>query len=405
MSQVKRRKPRADQNGMWRSLSRRLQLSSERGMALVMAVGITAVLLISGTTAIAYSTSGSKQSAQSRSRQSAFSLAESGVNNLMAILNLPTNNALQQVTLPACTSNETKYSDPAAVRTATSTWLHTSFGSGSTVDYCGTLVRSQAWWYITSIGRTRNPNRASGTVNRMLEAKVTVTPTITQPLNNPVWNYLYAGHTGSTCDQTLPNNITGSSRMYVAGNLCISQNVNLASASVIVGGNVDIGNNASIGASPSLGTRVETAIGGNCRYTNSGSWTACTGNQDANHIYSKLSDGTTIGVNHTPPVVAPPAADYATWYENAIPGPSQTCTSSSGTPPAFDGNYPSRDNSVSTIFDLTPSSSYFCRIGQGAHTTLASASTASQTTITVAAGTTGFPSSQFNIRIDDEYLT
>jgi acetyltransferase-like isoleucine patch superfamily enzyme len=383
----------------------RVRLLDERGMALVMAVGIAAVLLIAGATAIAASTSAAKESVQSRSRQSAFSMAESGINNSMAVLNLPTNNALDQDTLPPCTSNQTKYSDPTAQRTATSTWRHSTFPDGSTVDYCATLVRSQAWWYLTSIGRTRNPNLASGTVNRTLEATVTVTPTITQPLNNPVWNYLYAGHTGSTCDQSLPNNITGSSRMYVAGNLCISQNVGLAQSSVIVGGNVDIGNNASIGASTNLSTRVETAIGGNCRYTNSGSWTACTGNQDANHIYSKLSDGTTIGVNHTPPVVAPPAADYATWYENAIPGPSQTCTTSSGTPPTFDGNYPSRDGSVSTIFDLTPSSSYFCRVGPGANTTLANAITATQTTITVAAGTTGFPSSQFNIRIDDEYMT
>ena len=104
-----------------------------------------------------------------------------------------------------------------------------------------------------------------------------------------------------------------------------------------------------------------------------GAWAACSGNQDARHIYSKLSDGATIGVNHTAPVIAPPAADFATWYENAIPGPSQSCTTSSGSPPAFDGNYPSRDNSVSAIADLTPSSSYYCRVGPGANTTLAGA--------------------------------
>ena len=397
--------PGSDASNMRVQAWLRVRLDDERGMALVMAVGIAAVLLIAGATAIAASTSASKESVQSRSRQSAFSMAESGINNSMAVLNLPTNNALDQDTLPACTSNQTKYSDPTAQRTSTSTWRHSTFPDGSTVDYCGTLVRSQAWWYLTSIGRTRNPNMASGTVNRTLEATVTVTPTITQPLNNPVWNYLYAGHTGSACDQSLPNNITGSSRMYVAGNLCLSQNVNLAESTVIVGGNVDVANNASVGFPTNLSTRVETFIGGNCRYTTSGSWTACSGNQDANHIYSKLSDGTTIGVNHTPPVVAPPAADYATWYENAIPGPSQTCTTSSGTVPTFDGNYPSRDGSVSTVFDLTPSSSYFCRVGPGANTTLASAMTASQTTLNVAAGTTGFPSTQFNIRIDDEFMT
>jgi hypothetical protein len=151
-----------------------------------------------------------------------------------------------------------------------------------------------------------------------------------------------------------------------------------------------------------MSTRVETYVGGNCRYS-VGTWAACSGNQDARHIYSKLSDGVTTSVNHTAPVIAPPAADFATWYENAIPGPSQSCTTSSGTPPTFDSNYPSRDNSVSTVADLTPSSSYYCRVGQGANTTLAGAITSSATTITVNSAS-GFPTTSFTIRIDDEYM-
>jgi hypothetical protein len=371
-------------------------------MALVMAIGITTVLAIVGTTAVAYSTSGAKQSTQSSSRQSAFSLAESGINNLMSILNLPANNALDPDTLPKCTTNNKKYSDPAAARTSTSTWLHATVGSG-TVDYCGTLVRNYALWYVTSIGSTRNPNKASANLTRTLEATVTVTPTVTQPLNNPVWNYMYAGHTGSTCDQTFNNNISGASRLYIAGNACLSPNAILQQSTIIIGGNLDASNNAAVGASTSMSTRVETYVGGNCRYA-TGSWVACSGNQDANHVYSKLSDGTTIGVNHTAPVIAPPAANFASWYENAIPGPSQTCTTSSGTTPTFDTNYPSRDNSVSSVFDLTPVSSYYCRVGPGANTTLTSALTASQTTVTVASAT-GFPTTTFNIRVDDEYMT
>ena len=370
-------------------------------MALVMALGMTVVLGIAGTTAMAYSTSNSTQAYQTRSRGNAFSLAESGINNSMAILDLPTNNALDPDVLPKCTSNNTKYSDPTATHTSTSTWLHATYSGGS-VDYCGTLIRASALWYLTSIGNTQNPNKASGTVTRTLEATVTVTPTVSQPLNNPVWNYLYAGNTGSACDQTLNNNISGSSRMYVAGNLCLSPNVQLNQSTVIVGGNLDLSNNAAVGANTNLSTRVETYVGGNCRYGGA-TWAACSGNQDARHIYSKLSDGVTTSVNHVAPVVAPPAADFATWYENAIPGPSQTCTSSSGTPPTFDGNYPNRDNSVSTPVDLTPSSSYFCRVGPGANTTLAGAMTSSQTTVTVASAT-GFPSSQFTIRVDDESM-
>ncbi len=287
------------------------RLRSERGIALVMAIGVTTVLLISGTTAIAYSTSSSAESNQTRSRQSAFSLAESGMNNAMAVLNLPANNALDPDTLPKCTTNNTKYSDSTAVKTDPSTWNHSTFGTGS-ADWCGTLVRANALWYVTSIGRAPNPvNPAKSNVAKTLESTVTVTPTLTQPLNNPVWDYLYAGHTGSTCDQELKNNISGSSRMYVAGNLCLDPNVQLAQSTVIVGGDVDVANNAAVGANTSMSTRVETYVGGNCRYS-VGSWGACSGNQDSRRIYSKLSDGTTIAVNHTAPVVAPPAADYAT---------------------------------------------------------------------------------------------
>lgn len=370
-------------------------------MALIMAIGITSVLGIVGATAVAYSTSGAQEAQQSGSRQSAFTLAEGGINNVMAVLNLPTNNALDPETLPKCTNNEKKYSDPAADRTNTSSWRHSTI-DGGTVDWCGTLVRKDALWYVTSIGNARNPNRTSTNVTRTLEATVTVTPTTSQPLNNPVWNYLYAGHTGSTCDQSLNNNIAGASRMYVAGNLCLSPNVQLNQSTVIVGGSVDVSNNAAIGSSTSMSTRVETYIGGNCRYS-VGSWANCSGNQDARHIYSKLSDLVNVGVNQPAPVVAPPAADYATWYENAIPGPSQTCTTSSGTPPTFDTNYPSRDNSVTTPIDLTPNSSYFCRVGQGASSTLNGALTAAQTTVTVSSAT-GFPTTPFLIRIDDEFM-
>src|SRR6266550_681847 len=393
---------RADALKMRRWLGMRF-IRNERGLALVMAIGITTVLAIAGTTAIAYSTSSATQATQSRARQSTFSLAEAGMSNAMAVLNLSTNNALDPDTLPKCTTNDMKYTASGAVRTSVSTWMHSTI-NGGTANWCGTLIRKDALWYVTSIGSQQNPiGPSAGAVTRTLEATVTVVPTMEQPLNNPVWNYLYAGHTGSTCDQTLSNNISGSSRMYVAGNLCLSPNVQLNQSTVIVGGDLNLSNNAAVGASTNMSTRVETYVGGNCVY-GTGSWGACSGNQDARHIYGKLSDGTTIGVNHTAPVVAPPAADYATWYENAIPGPSQSCTTSSGTLPTFDGNYPSRDNSVSTVFDLTPSSSYFCRVGNGAHTTLTSAITASATTLTVNSAT-GFPASQFNIRIDNEYMT
>jgi len=372
-------------------------------MALVMAIGIMAVLGIAGTTAVMYSTSDAQQATQSRSRNDAFSLAEAGINNAMAVLNVPTNNALDPDTLNKCTSNETKYGTPGSSPVAESTWRHDAYANG-TVDWCGTLNRSTAQWYLTSIGIMDNPDR-SGTVTRMLQATVSVVPTLTQPLNNPAWNYIYSTHTGSSCDQTLANNVSGGAWMYVAGNLCLQQNVGINSSKLIVGGSLDLENNAFVGAGTSMATRVETYVGGNCRYQKvSSTFHPCTGNQDAYNIFSKLSDGATAGVNHTAPLVAPPAADFATWYDNAIPGPTQSCTTITGTPPTFDNNS-TRDTSVSTPFDLTPASSYTCRVGPGANTTLSGAMTATQTTITVASAS-GFPTNgAFRIRVDDEDMT
>jgi Tfp pilus assembly protein PilX len=366
-------------------LFRRLRLQD--GLALPLVLGITVVLTISVSTLAYYTATNTRSVSRSKDDTRSFSLSESGLANAMAVLSNPSNNALDPDTLP---------SSEATASSAT-------YENG-TAKWWGVLDRSAAVWTVSALGLSNNPTGpGAAEVRRKLTAKVSIQPTYTQPLNNPVWNYLYSGHTGSTCDQTLNNNISGSSRMYVAGNLCLSPNVVLTQSVVIVGGNADVQNNAAVGANTNMSTRVETYVGGSCRY-GTGSWATCDGNQDARHIYSKLSDGSTIGVNHSPPVVPPPVADFATWYENAIPGPSQTCTTSSGTVPTFDNNYPTRDNSVPTVFDLTPATSYICRVGPGASTTLTSAISSSQTTIAVQSAA-GFPTSQFKIRIDDEVMT
>jgi Tfp pilus assembly protein PilX len=387
-------------------------IGDERGIALVMALGILIVSAIMIVTIVDYSSSGQRTSYYSKARVTAFDAADAGMNNAVSVLNNPTQNSLDQITLPACHTPNPDTSTPASTNpswfgsptnfTSQSGWKQNVY-SNATAYWCGDLDRNNAQWYLWAIGSLKNPTGPNaGSVSRRLMEKVSVTPTLTQPLNNPVWNYMYSGHLGSTCDETFNNNITGASRLYVAGNLCLSPNVSLAQSMVIVGGNLDLSNNAGVGASTNMSTRVETYVGGNCRY-GGGSWAACSGNQDARKIFSKLSDGTTIAVNHTPPVVPPPTADYALWYANAIPGPSQPCTTSSGPVPTFDNNT-SRDNSVSTVFDLTPSSSYTCRVGKGASTTLLSAVNSTQTTINVVS-TTGFPTTSFRLRIDDEAMT
>jgi Tfp pilus assembly protein PilX len=364
------------------------------GIALIMSIGVLSVLTIAGTTVMVYTASNTKTAARSKVDEHSFSLSEAALNNAMAVLANPTNNALDADLLPGTEATASQ----AIYETGTAKWYGVLDRQG------GALEGSTATWTITAIGLYNNPTGSGAAqVRRKLTAKVPVYPTYTQPLNNPSWNYMYATHTGSDCDQTFSNNVGGSSRMYVAGNLCLNNNAGASPSSIIVAGNLDLANNSFVGANTNMGTRVEAYVGGNCRYGTGGSWAACSGNQDARRIYSKLSDGSTIGVNHNPPLIAAPEADWALWYENAIPGPAQSCTTSSGTPPTFDNNYPSRDNSVAPSFNLTPATSYVCRTGPGANTTATGAMTAAQTTISVASAS-GFPTSAFRIRVDDELM-
>jgi hypothetical protein len=324
------------------------QLKNQEGIALVVVLGALTVLSIAGATAAAYTTSNVQTGSRSAKDELSFSLSEAALNNAMAVLANPSNNALHPRTLPN-----------------TEALASTAPYEGGTAKWWGVLDPAQQTWTVHAVGLYDNPTGSGvAQVRRKLTAKVPVFPTNTQLSNNPVWSYIYARSTGSPCDVTLANNLAGSSQFYVRGNLCLSQNVSITQAALIVHGNLDLANNAFVGASTSMSTRVETYVGGQCRY-GVGSWssppTSCSGDQDARKIFSKTNG--VIGVNGTAPVIADPAADFADWYENGIPGPAQGCTTVSGTPPTFDTNYPSRDNSVPTDFNLTPATSYTCRVG------------------------------------------
>jgi hypothetical protein len=358
-----------------------------------MAVGILGVLSVSGTTLIYYSSANVRSAEFSKENASAYDLAEAGINEMVSILSKPENNALKANLLPVTT---------------------TVYENG-TVTWSGTLNQSTQTWSISSTGRIDNPTGPSANdVTRTLTAKVPVVPTVTQPLNNPAWDYMFSTRTGNTCDQTLNNNVGGASRFYVMGNLCISNNASLSPSNLVVGGNVKLDNNTSIGSSSS---RVETYVGKDCVYGESATPNdvtgACGGYTDSNltankKIWGKYLNGSSQyvnGVGSSVPSLAIPEADFEEWYTNAMPGPTQACTAVSGSPPLFDNNGV-RDNSLG-VQNLTPASSYTCRVGPAATTdssTLSGGITASSTTIAVASPT-GFPTyGTFTIKIDNEYM-
>ena len=329
----------------------------ERGFVLPLALGILVVLTITVATAIYYTTENQRSSDYSKGKQISLNLADAGLNNIEAVLSLPANNALKQSTLPACTNN------------AQSNWNRTDLAGGY-VLWCGDLDVQNSWWSVTSLAFVRSPDNAS-VIRKKITARIVVTPILSETLNNPAWNYMFATHTGSTCDETLNNNVSGASRMYVMGNLCLAQNVAITATSLVVGGSVTLNNGASVGSSSSMDTRTQTFVAGSCTYGSGSSSTAnpCTGNQDSRHIYSKMNPPNwAVGVSASIPSITPPVADFAGWYTNAIPGPNQDCTTKStapNTPPTFDtltgGSYV-RDNN-NPLQDLTPTHDYTCRVG------------------------------------------
>jgi hypothetical protein len=331
-----------------RRLARRL--SAQAGFALVLSIGSLSILTMGGMSVVVFTTSNAGTASHSRSDEFAFSLSEAGLNNALAVLGNPANNALDPDTLPSteATASSMQY-------------------EGGTAKWWGVLDLTTAVWTVHALGLYDNPTgKSAAKIRRTLTAKVPVTPVAPQDLapNNQAWQYMFATRTGNECDMTLNNHVSGSSRLYANGNLCINNNADYLGEALIVKGNLFVGNGSDVGSPLSLATRVETHVGGaaGCRYHN-GSWhNPCT---DADHVYGKKDPPDWVaGVNHIPPTIAAPTVDLPGWYDHAVPGPAQGCGVSAGTTPVFDNDYPNRNTSVPSLFDLTPaSSSYTCRVG------------------------------------------
>jgi hypothetical protein len=327
------------------------RLSHERGVALVIGLMVLTTLTITATSVAYFTSTSARTSDIDGSRQRAAALAEAGINNSMAVLSQPPPvSALSQATLPACTANPT------------TNWNHSTY-EGGTVDWCGDFSAARAGWYLTGLGRVRNPSGGSELVRRA-RAFVPIKPVVRQQNNAPAWNYIFATQTGNTCDMSLNQSMTMESALYVYGNLCLENNANFRIGPLIVERRLSLSNNGTVGTTSA---RVDATVGG---YNSGSGVTHCKagggqfhyGCGDADRVYSKLPNGSP-GVNLTVSHIDFPVADYATWYELAVPGPKSPCTTQSGPAPVWDTNYPARDASVTPAFNLTPATSYTCRVG------------------------------------------
>jgi len=319
-----------------------------------MAVGILGVLTVSGTTLIYYSSTNARSVSYSASNASAYDLAESGINEMMAVLSKPDNNALNKYILGEQTNG-----------TVTHT-THTY--DGGTVEWYGTLTQSitgSSTWNLTSIGKVKNPTgKTASDVTRTLTAKVPVVPTYTQPLNNPSWNFIYSRATGSACDMTIANSVMVNSPLYVAGNLCLTNTAGITKGPLVVQGSMTMSQSANFAGTS--GTPLnQLHVKNGCKWKNNAQHNPCqqgAGASGFDNVYATVLD-------NTPASSAAPAVDWDAWYLNSNPGPYYPCLTQSGTPPIFDNDQgaataPSatkRNNSIPAVQDLTPSTSYSCK--------------------------------------------
>src|SRR6266571_8191044 len=173
----------------------RQKLRSERGFALVLALGITVVLSMTVVTVVESTTANSRASVQSKNRVSAYSLAEAGINNASAILRNASTPYDSHVLHPQppnqpgdCASPPQNPSTAPALGNTCSPYVFNFDGGTATVS--GVFDAGTNNWSVTSIGQVRNPYGGQQTA-RTLTATIHIRPQASQANVVPAWNYIF----------------------------------------------------------------------------------------------------------------------------------------------------------------------------------------------------------------------
>jgi Tfp pilus assembly protein PilX len=336
-----------------------LILRQEDGMALILALGMMAVLTIVATTVVSYTSANARHASYSGAKQKAYAAAEAGVNSAVAVLGLSSNNALDPCLLHPPTN-------PSGFTCASHTAFQTPYDTGTSTWY-GTLDQTNQVWTISSTGSFRNPSGAGAApVSRTMQATVPVSANQNDTANTAVWNYIVATRTSNstTCDVTLANSVQIDEPLYVAGNLCMNNTSVVAQPSTTPVKLMVLGKLILMSPQNSVGTVTqpiyEADIGGGCGALITLATHPCT---VADKVYA-----TTL--LNTASALALPVVDDANAYNTAKPGPKNPCSVTSGTAPTWDNdttldltNYP--NGSVPTAFNLTPASNYTCQATDG----------------------------------------
>jgi Flp pilus assembly protein TadG len=321
-------------------------LRDESGIALVLTLMTMTVMTISAGTVIVYTTSSQHESSQAKGGDAAYRLAEAGLSNAIATLGNPSGDATLSTTL----KNSEATADSKVYSSGTSKWW-------------GTYDATNKQWAVSGKGIVVNPSANTGDLMRTLNVTVPLLASLTGTLNTHAWDYIMSTGTGDPtgCDMNIAdgsntgNPVTVNSRLYVMGNLCLGTNQggvgNIITGPLVVKGQIkNLQGSSGVGTNGTPVNEIDSV--GGCRTGLSGTvHSPCVNGTD--RMYATL-------ISSVAPSVTAPAVDWDGWYANAKPGPSSGCTTTNtGATPTFDGNGV-RDNSVSTVFNLTPGADYTC---------------------------------------------
>src|SRR6266508_497477 len=282
------------------------RLADERGIALVMALGILVVLSITTIALLTYTGSNGRTARYQNARVSAYSLAEAGVAEAVSVLNLPTNNALVATTLP-------NVADP-----------RTSPFTGGHATWYGSLDLPNSRWIVTSTGTVNNPSGAAP-VTRTLTVRVPIVPTLSQAANNQAWNYIYSYKANDgdpdTCEMTIRQSVQVSTPLFVEGDLCIEQTAGVRQGShgttLVVKGRLTLANSNQNKVGLTTARISEAYIGNGCKLqSNPVHSSPCS---DADNVFASQYD------TAQPNLGDPPVVHWDDWYNGAAPGPKFPC--------------------------------------------------------------------------------
>ena len=191
------------------------------------------------------------------------------------------------------------------------------------MKWWGVLTGHQ--WIMHGVGYVSDPTGRTQVVRREATSTIKIQPSLKQELNSNAWNFMFAKDTASACDVTLSNSVSVDTSLFIMGDLCFENSSAVVKAAAPDITNIYVGEHIQFGGTGSVGTAAnkinQAQVGLGCRDRHERRL------DDSLHVRTRVN-ATTILSGTSPG--SGPTADFAFWYTNAKPGPSQACTTTTG---------------------------------------------------------------------------